>query len=88
MYLRMVLNCILLNTMTTPTHHAKLIFKSLIFLALLLLAGIGIATGSEPGGHDSAMLRTALATSPQDRNFGGWEGRNEAWGSRAGGGLL
>ena len=74
--------------MTTQTRRARFIFKSLIFLALLVLAGIGIATGSELGGHDSAPLQTAMVTSHQGRNFGGWDGRNETWGSRAGGGLL
>lgn len=74
--------------MTALTQRARFIFKSLIFLVLLVLAGIGIATGSERGGHDSVTLRTASVTSQQDRNFGGWDGRNEVWGSRAGGGLL
>ena len=64
--------------MAALTQRTRLIFKSLIFLVLLVLAGIGIATGSERGGHDSATLRTALVTSQQDRNFGGWDGRNEA----------
>jgi hypothetical protein len=84
----MVLNCILSTAMTTLTQRTKFIVKSLIFLVLLVLAGIGIATGSERGGHDSATLRTATVTSQQDRDFGGWDGRNEARGSRAGGGLL
>jgi len=74
--------------MTALTQRTKFIVKSLIFLVLLVLAGIGIATGSERGGHDSATLRTALVTSQEVRDFGGWDGRNEAWGSRAGGGLL
>jgi hypothetical protein len=84
----MVLNCIKSNAMTTQIHRGKLIFESLIFLVLLVLAGIGIATGSERGGHDSATLRTALVASPQERSFDGWGGRNEVWESRAGGGLL
>ena len=74
--------------MTALAQRAKLIAKSLIFLVLLVLAGIGIATGSERGGHDSTTSQTAMVTSQQDRNFGGWDGRNEAWGSRASGGLL
>jgi hypothetical protein len=84
----MVLNCIKSDAMTTQIHRGKLIFKSLIFLVLLVLAGIGIATGSERGGHDSATLRTALVASPQERSFVGWGGRNVVWESRGGGGLL
>ena len=84
----MVLNCIVYTAMTTLTQRTKFIVKSLIFLVLLVLAGIGIATGSERGGHDSATVRTAMVTSLQDRDVGGWHGRNEARGSRAGGGLL
>ncbi len=74
--------------MTALSQRTKFIVKSLIFLVLLALTGIGIATGSERGGHDSAIVRTAMVASQQDRHFGGWDGRNEAWGSRAGGGLL
>jgi hypothetical protein len=69
MCLRMVLNCISSTTMKALTHRAKLLAKSLIFLILLALAGIGIATGSEYRGHDSATVRTVTVVGGQDREF-------------------
>jgi len=43
------------------TSRPKLIVKSLIFLILLALAGIGIAAGAERSGARPATVRTAMA---------------------------
>jgi hypothetical protein len=59
--MRVVLNCISVVAKMTRTSRPKLIAKSLIFLVLLALAGIGIATGAERSGPSAAMLRTAMA---------------------------
>jgi len=45
----------------TQGSRPKLIAKSLIFLVLLALAGIGIAAGAERSGAHTATVRTAMA---------------------------
>jgi hypothetical protein len=45
----------------TQASRPKLIVKSLIFLVLLALAGIGIAAGAERSGAHPATVRTAMA---------------------------
>lgn len=76
--MRMVLNCITSTTKMVPASRAKLIAKSLIFLLLLALAGIGIATGSERASHAMAPVRAAMVAGQQNQAFGGWDGRNDA----------
>jgi len=56
----MVLNCILGAATMAQTSRPKLIIKSLVFLVLLALAGIGIAAGAERSGAHPATVRTAM----------------------------
>jgi len=62
--MQMIFNCMPAAAKMTPASRPKLIVKSLIFLVLLALAGIGIAAGAERSGVHPAMVRTATAVAP------------------------
>jgi hypothetical protein len=57
----MVLNRVSTAMQMAQTGRPKLIVKSLIFLVLLALAGIGIATGAERSGTHPTVAPTAVA---------------------------
>lgn len=62
-------------TMAPAACRTKFIVKSLIFLVLLVLAGIGVASGSEAGGHDSTRFQVAGSIAQQDQSLGSGYGR-------------
>jgi hypothetical protein len=71
----MVLNRKFLMAMAPAACRTKFIVKSLIFLVLLVLAGIGVASGSEAGGHDSTRFQVAGSIAQQDQSLGSGYGR-------------
>jgi hypothetical protein len=56
----MVLNRMSVATQMAQTVRPKLIVKSLIFVVLLALAGIGIATGAVRSGAHPTVAPTAV----------------------------
>lgn len=71
----MVLSCMKFIATMAQAQRVRMIAKSVIFLVLLALAGIGIATGSERGKEGVVALRAIMAVDQDQQSFGGREDR-------------